>query len=73
MLMNATNVTNVTNSRIEAQDLNDTFIVNAISPTGNGNDNRNPLSEWIIGIIGGRPTSEKPTQLDPPEHCEPCS
>lgn len=63
---------NVTNIRIEATDLNDTQsdIINAI--TTNGND-RNPLSEWIIGIIGGRPQTEKPPQLDPPEDCEPCS
>lgn len=60
----------MTHPRIEPQDLNDTLIMNAIS--SNGND-RNPISDWIIGIIGGRPTSEKPPLLDPPENCEPCS
>lgn len=63
---------NMTNARIEINDLNDTQhdIINTI--TTNGND-RNPLSEWLIGIIGGRPSTEKPIQLDPPEECEPCS
>lgn len=63
---------NTTNDRkIEVQDLNDTFIVNTITSNGSGND-RNPISDWIVGIIGGRPT-EKPPQLDPPDHCESCS
>ncbi|XP_055325062.1 trypsin-1-like [Sitodiplosis mosellana] len=61
------------NRRIEAQDLNDTLIVNAITANGNLNGNdRNPISDWIVGIIGSRPT-EKPPQLDPPDHCDSCS
>lgn len=61
------------NRRIEPQDLNDTLIVNAITSNGNRNaTDRNPISDWIVGIIGGRPT-ERPQQLDPPENCDPCS
>lgn len=58
----------MTYPRIEASDLNDTLIVNAIT---SGGSDRNPVSDWIVSIIGGRPT-EKPTQLDPPENCDPC-
>lgn len=57
-------------NRHEPQDLNDTFIFNAIT---SGTDDRNSFSDWIIGIIGGGRPTEKPIQLDPPEHCEPCS
>lgn len=57
-------------NRLEPQHLNDAFILNTIS-TNQTND-RNPIGDWIIGIIG-RPTTEATVQLDPPEKCDECS
>lgn len=37
-----------------------------------GGEDRNPFVDWLQSILG-RPTTEKPILLEPPEHCDDCS